>query len=192
MAKRPTYRQKWPEYAAAWDRAKVTKVKEAAKVANRIFGLKGEYQKIEKDTGVPWWMVACLHDRESGGDWTKSLAQGDPWNRVSTRVPAGRGPFRSFRAAAYDALVTLKGYDKVIDWRLEKALYYMENYNGWGYHWKGVRSPYLWAGTSQQQPGKYVADHVWDPNAVDKQLGCVAVLKALMILDPTIKPERET
>lgn len=192
MATRPTYRSKWPSYAKSWDRAVVTKPKEAAKVAKRIFDLKGEYKKVEKDTGVPWWMVACLHDRESGGNWKLSLAQGDPWNRVSTRVPAGRGPFRSFRGAAYDALVTLKGYNRVIDWRLEKALYYMENYNGWGYHHKGIRSPYLWAATSEQQPGKYVADHVWSSTAMDQQLGTVAVLKALMLLDPTVNPERET
>lgn len=191
MAKR-TYRNKWPEYKRSWDRARVTRPKEAAAVAKRIFDLKHEYQKIEKDTGVPWWMVACLHDREAGGNWRLSLAQGDPWNRVSVRVPKGRGPFRSFRAAAYDALVNLKGYDKIIDWRLEKALYYMENYNGWGYHGRGIRSPYLWAGTSEQQPGKYIRDHVWDASHVDTQLGCVAVLKALMLLDPTIKPERET
>ena len=192
MAKAPTYRSKWPSYARLWDAARVTKTQTVAKKAAQLVALKGEYQKVEKDTGVPWWWIAVVHMRESNNDWTKSLAQGDPWNRVSTHVPAGRGPFRSFRGAAYDALVTLKKLDKVIDWRLEKALYYMEQYNGWGYHWKGIPSPYLWAATTEQKPGKYVADHKWSSTAMDSQLGTVAVLKAMMLLDPTIKPERET
>ncbi|WP_164937438.1 hypothetical protein [Bradyrhizobium guangxiense] len=41
-------------------------------------------------------LIAVSHYRESSQDFSKRLAQGDPWNRVSTHVPAGRGPFNSF------------------------------------------------------------------------------------------------
>ena len=51
------------------------------------------YQAVAARTGVPWAVIAVIHERESSQDWTGSLAQGDPWNRVSVHVPAGRGPF---------------------------------------------------------------------------------------------------
>jgi hypothetical protein len=59
-------------------------------------------------------------------------------------------------------------------------------YNGLGYASKGVPSPYLWAGTNQYSSGKYVADGKHDPNHVDQQLGCVAMLLSMMAIDPTI------
>jgi len=49
-----------------------------------------------------------------------------------------------------------------------------------------VPSPYLWAGTNQYRSGKYVRDGVYDPSKVDPQLGCAALLMALMELDPNI------
>ena len=63
------------------------------------------YQAVAARTGVPWAVIAVIHERESSQDWTGSLAQGDPWNRVSVHVPAGRGPFKSWEDAAIDALV---------------------------------------------------------------------------------------
>ena len=62
----------------------------------------------------------------------------------------------------------------------------LELYNGLGYASKGVPSPYLWAGTDQYRSGKYVRDGVYDPNHVDQQLGCVAMLKSMMAIDRTI------
>src|SRR6266571_3989765 len=63
------------------------------------------YQQVEADTGVPWFVVAVIHEREASQRWDRSIAQGDPWNAVSRHVPKGRGPFRSFQEAARDALV---------------------------------------------------------------------------------------
>jgi lysozyme family protein len=56
---------------------------------------KERHQAVSAKTGVPWAAIAVIHERESAQDWTGSLAQGDPWNRVSVHVPAGRSPFRS-------------------------------------------------------------------------------------------------
>jgi lysozyme family protein len=50
-----------------------------------------------------------------------------------------------------------------------------------GYKKKGVPSPYLWSYTDQYQAGKYVADGKYDPTAVSKQPGVVAIMKALGI-----------
>ena len=62
----------------------------------------------------------------------------------------------------------------------------LEEYNGLGYASRGKPSPYIWSGTDQYQAGKYVRDGVYDPDAVDSQLGCAGLLKAMMALDPTI------
>jgi hypothetical protein len=67
----------------------------------------------------------------------------------------------------------------VPDWRLEKMIFYCEKYNGTGYHSKGLPSPYCWAGTTIQEPGKYVADGKFDPNAWDQQPGCCGILYAI-------------
>jgi lysozyme family protein len=192
----PTYRSLWPIYAKQWDRMAVKPDKAAtvAAIAKRILANKSRYQKIEKSTGVPWFMVGALHERESSQNWNTQLAQGDPLNAVSIHVPKGRGPFKTFEESAYDALVNLKGYDKVVDWRLEKILYYCEKYNGWGYwqYHSDVPSPYIWSMTNVQKPGKYVRDGVWDPSEIDKQVGCAILISALADLDKTIKLVRET
>src|SRR6185295_1862273 len=116
------------------------------------------YVPIEAVTGVPWYMIALIHLRESDNDFSKSLAQGDPWNRRSKHIPIS-GPFRSFADSAVWSL-RHDGLTSVRDWRLEKQLYYQEIYNGTGYDNRGLPSPYLWGGTNVQRPGKFVRDGV--------------------------------
>ncbi len=65
-------------------------------------------------------------------------------------------------------------------------LFRAELFNGLGYVGKGVNSPYVWGGTSEQQSGKYVADHVWSSTAWDTQLGVAAVIKRLAEMRPDI------
>src|SRR6185369_1832675 len=72
------------------------------------------------------------------------------------------------------------------------ALTMLEKYNGLGYAAKGVPSPYIWAGTNQYQSGKYVRDHVYDPNAVDTQLGCAGLLIAMNAFKMPLKPTQTT
>ena len=62
----------------------------------------------------------------------------------------------------------------------------LERYNGLGYASRGRPSPYIWSGTNQYVSGKYVRDGVYDPDAVDSQLGCAGLLMTMMALDPTI------
>jgi hypothetical protein len=72
------------------------------------------------------------------------------------------------------------------DWSIGGTLTMLEEYNGLGYASRGRPSPYIWSGTDQYVSGKYVRDGVYDPNAVDQQLGCAGLLMAMMALDPTI------
>src|SRR5262249_16550120 len=80
---------------------------------------KVRYQAVSAKTGVPWAAIAVVHERECSQNWSGSLAQGDPWNRVSVHVPAGRGPFRSWEEAAIDALVHCAPYAaRNTDWSI--------------------------------------------------------------------------
>nr|QIP10973.1 hypothetical protein HAV00_20820 [Bradyrhizobium symbiodeficiens] len=173
--------------ARRWSNASPTRKAEAANIALRLYKAKARYQAVERETGVPWPAIAVIHERESSQDWRASLAQGDPWSRVSVHVPAGRGPFASWEAAAIDALVKCPPYlARHRDWSIAAALTALETYNGIGYAARGLPSPYLWSGTNQYRAGKYVRDGVYDPGKVDPQLGCAALMVALMELDPEI------
>lgn len=198
----PKYGDYWPTIAQRWDAmhlmepdphdprpSKVT----VLKAARRLLSNKARYQKIEEMTGVPWYMVAALHERESGANFDKQLAQGWSLKSKSQWIPR-TGPFKTFEDSAFSALVTEKGFNKIVDWRLEKILYYSERYNGWGYYqYRGkMPSPYIWGATSVQTRGKYVADGQFDGREWDTQVGVAALIKALMELDDTIKPVRET
>jgi hypothetical protein len=106
-------------------------------------------------------------------------------SRVTTEVPAGRGPFANFHDGAVDAL-RYDGLDKIHDWSAASVGYHLEGYNGWGYLSKPTVSPYIASWSNKYTSGKYVADHVYDPNAVSQQPGALTILKVLSTLDKTI------
>lgn len=160
-----------------------------AAVATRLTApaAKARYQAVSTKTGVPWWFIAVVHEREASQNWNTQLGQGDPLNRKSTHVPKGRGPFASWEDGAVDALVNCSPFAaKNTDWSVGGALTMLEKYNGLGYYNKGVPSPYVWAGTDQYTSGKYVADGVYDPNTVDRQLGGAGLLKFMGVFDKGI------
>lgn len=173
-----------------WAAAKLTRGPEFTPVAKRLVAAKQRYITVSGRTGVPWPFIAVTHQRESSQNWSKSLAQGDPFDRVSTHVPAGRGPFATWEDAAYDALVNCGPYAaRNKDWSIGGMLSLLERYNGVGYFNRGLPSPYIWSGTDQYSRGKYVRDGVFDPDEVDKQLGCAGLILAMMQIDPSIKFE---
>lgn len=158
--------------------------------AKRLLANKNRYVNVQNGTGVPWPIIAVIHEREASQSWLANLAQGDPWNRVSIHVPRGRGPFKSWEDAAHDALVNcpprLGAWE---DWSIAGALTALEEYNGEGYFLHGIPSPYVWASTNQYVRGKYIADGHFDPNAIDHQLGCAALLMRMALQDPSINDE---
>jgi len=173
--------------AQRWANARSTR--NFASIAKRLASpdAQSRYQAVSTTTGAPWPLIAVIHERECSQDWTRSLAQGDPWDRVSVHVPAGRGPFKSWEDAAVDALNNCAPYaGRNKDWSIGALLTKLEEYNGLGYAARGVPSPYLWAGTDQYRSGKYVRDGVYDPNVIDSQAGCAGLLMAMKALDPAI------
>lgn len=162
--------------------------------AQYAVGSKAAYQTIEQATKIPWPMIAVIHRRESDGDFSSYLGNGQPLSEVTTEVPKGRGPFPPPNAFLNGAIDTIKqeGWGSVIDWRLEKQLYYCELFNGSGYYLHGIPSPYIFGGTNIQQPGKYIADGVFDQDEMDEQPGCAPLLQMIAKLDPTVTLTRET
>jgi len=174
--------------AARWATVEVSHacVDSAKAIAKRIAADRDFYSSVSKATGVPWWVIGIIHYREADFSIKASLAQGDPWNKVSTHVPRGRGPFVSWQEAAIDALKNCAPYAaRWKDWSFGGALTLLEEYNGLGYervHHEA--SPYLWAATNHEEWGKYTADGEWHHDIWDKQLGAAAILKALCELGP--------
>jgi lysozyme family protein len=175
-----------PEYQKLWDTMRIIRDdKELTRLALKINNNRKMYENVERAIGVPWQMVAVIHIREAGeqdvGRWLCVLHNGEKivgTDKKTKLVPSGRGPFSDWLTAALDAL-RLKGFDKYNDWSVARVLWALEPFNGYGYRNRELRSPYLWASTNHQQLGKYIADGVFDPNVMDSQIGCAALLKYL-------------
>jgi lysozyme family protein len=183
--------------------AKINPGREAEfeKTARRLLADKSRFVGLSAKTGVPWPIIAVIKEREAGADpaFRGNIAQGDPWNKKSVHVPAGRGPFDSWEQAGVDALQKCAPYaGRWRDWSAGGSITILIMYNGIGYDLHGLPSPYGFAGTNQYVKGKYVRDGVLDLNFVDPQLGCLGMLLALQKLDPTIQwgaegvPHRDT
>jgi lysozyme family protein len=174
-----------PEYTHLWEICKINpgkqkQFKEAAELIK-----KGEivYKELEAKTGVPWYLIGMLHYRESDCNFHTHLHNGDSLRYRTQHVPAGRPPVGnppfSFEYSAIDAL-KYEGFDKIHDWSIERVLYCLEQYNGWGYRQRGFPSAYVWAGTNDYVHGKFVSDGVFSAYVVDSQLGCAGILKDLL------------
>ena len=179
-----------PEYASLMSVMRVLRTDEVNETADRLLKNVDEsrYEVAHSVTGVPIVFMAASFEREASSDFTKSPAQGDPFDAVSKNVPRGRGPFRSWAEAAVDAY-HLNGLDKVgtANWTWPLVCYYGELFNGFGprdYH--HIRTSYLWGGTNLQQPGKYVADGKFDAGCMDEQIGIVPMMMRMAQLRPNL------
>ncbi|HTV33821.1 MAG TPA: peptidoglycan-binding protein [Methylocella sp.] len=183
------YEQNWKSLAI-----RPARLDEARREAQRVLEGRSIYQQIEATTNVPWWFVGLCHYRESHFNFDTYLGNGQSLSRRTTIVPIGRGPFTGpypFVDGAIDAL-RVEHLAGAVDWSIARTLYRLEGFNGFGYQWKGVHSPYLYGGSTLYGPpeakaGKFIRDHVFDPNVVDPQLGTAVILKTLTDLDPSIE-----
>jgi lysozyme family protein len=188
----PTPEQTELGYHRMWDRAQIApgKIARAKKIARAILANRAAYAAVEHATGVPWFMIGAIHCRESDMDFSTHLHNGDSLKRRTYHVPAGRPkrghpPFKWYESAIDALTMAPHALDKVKAWSLERILYESEKYNGWGYLNKG-NSSYLWSWTSEYHGGKFVRDGVYDARHWDEQPGCVALLKALAALEPSV------
>jgi lysozyme family protein len=144
---------------------------------------KPRYQSVSDNTGVPWYFIAVCHALESSFNFRAHLHNGDfPLTARTRQVPAGRPtkwlPPSDWESSARDAL-RLLGFADQKDWSLERTLYRLEAYNGFGYRRYGVASPYLWSFSNHYERGKYIADRKWSATAKSQQCGAAVMLKLL-------------
>lgn len=174
------------------------RVAEIDHVARRLTNLTAltQLDHVFESTGIPVVVQATIGERECGFDFTKNWGQGDPLTAPSIHVPKGRPPLGnppndhfpiSWEYAAIDAFTVCDKLDvNSAPWSLAYACFKFEGYNGFGYRAHGIRTPYVVGGTNLQQPGKYVADGVFDPNHMDTQLGCLPVALRMIELVPSL------
>src|SRR5690349_1458630 len=115
-------------------------------VAERLCTLsaKTRYEAVSAATGVPWFVIAVIHEREASQSWAANLAQGDPWNKPSIHIPKGQGPFASWEQAAINALTRTPPYAAHnSDWSAGGTATLLERYNGTGYAARNLPSPYV-------------------------------------------------
>ena len=149
---------------------------------SKLLKLRPRYEEVSVQTGAPWWFIGIVHALEGAFSLTGHLHNGDPLTARTVQVPKGRpavwNPPSDWVSSAVDA-ITHQGYAHQNDWTLAKTLFRFEGYNGFGYHAKGINSPYLWSFSNQYKKGKFVRDGVFDPQAVSKQCGAAVMLHAL-------------
>lgn len=145
---------------------------------------KARYEQVAAKVDLPAPLIAALHWRESSGDFTRYLHQGDRLGRPAVNVPKNIPVFHEWEPAAIHALnmkgsiakqLALDGQTK----DLAAIATYAEMYNGLGYHYKGKASPYVYAGTNKYTKGKYVKDGVYNANVKDQQVGVMAMWEAI-------------
>lgn len=181
------------EYRRLWNRLAIQQEHRSRvnAVAAKLRAHRSRYEAAARPHGMPWQVVAAIHEMESGAKFTKHLHNGDPLSRPTVQVPRGRppgpGPF-TWEESAADAL-RLKAVRHVPEWDLANTLYFLEGYNGFGYrmHYPEENSPYLWSmSTNSTLPGKYVSDGRFDPTAPSSQVGAALLIRELGLFAPRL------
>ncbi len=172
------------EYQRLFDTCVINpdKYKEIDSYINKMVLAQERYKSMSTITNVPWHVIAIIHCLEGSLSFNKHLHNGDPLTARTVQVPAGRPktgtpPF-TWEASAQDAL-TYDGLTRWTDWSVPALLYKFEGFNGYGYHSKGINSPYLWSYSNQYTKGKFVKDGVYSATAVSKQCGAAVLLRRM-------------
>jgi lysozyme family protein len=174
------------EYAELFASAEIRaeSAKTLAWHANVLRNARTRYEALGNELKVPWFFIGTIHGLEASYNFRAHLHNGDyPLSARTRQVPAGRPlvwmPPDDWASSAKDALKLL-GFTGKSDWSLERTLYRLEAYNGFGYRKQGVPSPYLWSFSNHYDRGKYVADGKWSATAKSQQCGAAVLIKALV------------
>lgn len=154
------------------------------------------YRSVGQSLGIPWYMIAVIHNMESSMNFQRHLHNGDPLDARTVHVPKGRpasgSPPFTWEESAADALQ----YQKLHtwnDWSLSGLLYKLEEYNGWGYrlYHSHVLSPYLWSFSYHYRNGKYTGDGRWSESAISRQAGAAVLLRRMAEREAFIQSDPE-
>jgi lysozyme family protein len=138
------------EYQSLFDlcQIKTSKAVEVDRLVSTLIGNKQRYARVGDPFGIPWSIIAIIHNMECSQNFDEHLHNGDPLTARSIHEPRGRpssgNPPFTWEDSAADALA-VGGLTRSEDWSLPDILYCLEGYNGWGYrlYHPEVKSPYL-------------------------------------------------
>jgi len=160
------------------------RIQQVEEIISDIENNRGRYLAVGESLGIPWYVIAVIHNMESSRNFNRHLHNGDPLTRRTVHVPKGRPrlgtpPF-TWEESVTDAL-KFQRLDKWNDWSLPGILYKLEEYNGWGYrvYHPHVLSPYLWSFSNHYMSGKYTADGRWSETAISQQTGAAVLLRRM-------------
>ena len=118
------------EYATLWQ-AMRTRPERMAEI-QYVFGKltspanKARYQAVQTSTGVPWYVIAIIHNLEAGRRFDCHLHNGDPLSARTTHVPKNRPPDGdppfTWEESAKDAL-KFDGLANVTSWTVERVAF---------------------------------------------------------------------
>lgn len=159
---------------------------EIDQVARKLLTFLPRYEPVQKITGVAVVWQATVFEREASSDFNLYFGNGDPLDRRTVHVPAGRGPFPPPDAWINGTLdaIHLDRISAMSSW--PQFCFFGERWNGYGPRFHGKHTGYLWGGTTAYTGGKYIRDGVWDPNYEDTQLGIVPVAWRMIELEPSL------
>ncbi len=145
---------------------------------------RARYERVGGEVDVPWYFIAAIHGLEASFNFRAHLHNGDhPLSTRTRQVPSGRPlvwlPPDDWESSAKDALKLL-GFARQKDWSVERTLYRLEAYNGFGYRRQGVATPYLWSFSNHYDRGKYVSDGTFSTKARSQQCGAAVMIKLLV------------
>lgn len=146
---------------------------------------------------VPNIVVAAIHYRESSGDFKTYLSQGDPLGtRTYANGDSNNGKslpddtpntivFSDWKDAAIFALkheFRAKQASGITynEKSIKDMLTFCEYFNGLGYQKRNLLSPYNYSCTSCYKSGKFTSDGNFDEDVIDKQLGVLVMLRAII------------
>ncbi len=182
------------EYRDLFHTAKVNAGHEASvrEIVGALVAHKSRYRKVGDHDGVPWWVVALIHELEGSRDFHTHLHNGDSLSARTVNVPKGRPPGKppfTWEQSAEDAL-EFDGLAHATDWSISHALFRLEKFNGFGYRNAGIHihSPYLWSFSQHYTRGKFKSDGHFDPTLVSRQCGA-GVLLRVMVDEGHVKPQ---
>ena len=165
-------------------------------VASRIIAQKARYAEVQALSGVPWYIIGCLHYREASLNFMGHLHNGDPLLMKTIQVPTDRPDINPWpplnqslqqiwRTSALDALRELRA--KTSKWSIQRSCWALESYNGFGCYDHGLNTPYLWNYTNKYSIGGYGSDGHYSASYKSKQAGLYSLLLLLSDLNDEVK-----
>jgi lysozyme family protein len=174
-----------PGYIQLFDECQInpSALDQIRSIVTRITAYQERYQDLEDTTGVPWYIIALIHNMEGDLDFGTHLANGDSLRYRTVDDPVGllinADPPYTFEQGAIAAL-EFDQLTAIDTWDIPNICFEFESFNGFGYRPRNVNTPYLWAGSQLYTRGKYVSDGVFDPSAIDDQIGTAVLLKYMV------------